>query len=127
MTEAVTRSDLRQAAVKHSVKVRALAQLTLEIGVSEALKVIGAAMDRTPREIAASARRAYREMIIAEIVRFENQGRRRDAVSLVVDDRVADRNDPVEVEILKDKFRRWRRAEEKRANARLQSTKSDTG
>src|SRR5450759_2305410 len=116
----------RLAAIEYAVKVKALAQLTLEIGVSEALKVIGAAMDRTPHEIAASARHAYREMIIAEIVRFENQGRRRDAVSLVVDDHVADRNDPIEVEILKDKFRRWRRAEEKRVNARLQLTKSNT-
>jgi hypothetical protein len=119
--------DPRHAAVKHAVKVKALAQLTLEIGVSEALKVIAAAMDRTPRELAAAVRRAHREGIVAEIVELENQGRRRDAVSVVMTRHVQDVNDPIEVDILKDKFRRWRRAEEKRVNARLPSPKSHKG
>lgn len=121
MTDAV---DPRRADVKHAVKIRALAELTRQIGLNEALKVIGAAMDRTPREIAASARQAYREMIIAEIVELENQGRHRDAVSVVMTRHVQDVNDPIEVDILKDKFRRWRRAEEKRVNARLPPPRS---
>jgi hypothetical protein len=110
----------RQTAVEHAVKVKALAQLTREIGIDEALKIIGAAIDRTPREIAAGARRAFREKIVAEIIRIENNGRARSAVSIVVSDHVLDKNDPIEVESLRRKFQRWRDAE-RRTHVRLPS------
>jgi hypothetical protein len=118
----MTVPDPRQAAVEHAVKVKALAQLAREIGIDEALKVIGAAIDRTPREIAAAARRAYREKIVAEIMRIENEGRARSAVSAVVSGHVLDKDDPIEVESLRRKFQRWRDAE-KRTPVRLPAPK----
>jgi hypothetical protein len=105
------------------VKVKALARLAREIGIDEALKVIGAAIDRAPREIAAGARRAFRESIVGEIIRIENDGRARDAVSIVVSEHVLDKNDPIEVESLRRKFQRWRGAE-RRTLVRLPAPKS---
>jgi hypothetical protein len=125
MSNLVTRatSDDRRQAIERAVKVKALAQLAREIGIDEALKIIGAAMDRTPRETAAVARRAFREKIVAEIIRIENDGRPRSAVSIVVSDHVLDKNDPIEVDSLRRKFQRWRDAE-KRTPVRLPAAKS---
>lgn len=111
-------ADPRQAAVEHALKVKALARLAREIGIDVALKVIGAAIDRTPREIAAGARRAFRDNIVAQILRLENEGRARSAVSIVVSEHVLDKNDLIEVESLRRKFQRWRDSE-KRTCVRL--------
>lgn len=117
-------SDSRQAAIELAVKAAALALLSREIGISEALAVVAAAMGgtkdeaATPRELAAAGRQAYRERVVAEIVRIEKEGRRRAAASIVARLHAADVCDPIEVETLTNKFRRWRRSE-KRACARL--------
>ena len=134
MSDPVTRAtnDYLQAAVERAVRASASALLAREISVGEALASVAAVMggegtmSATPRELAAAGRLAYREMVVAEIVRLENQGRGRDAVSIVVDDHVKDRRDPVEVESLERKFRRWRCAE-KRTPVRLPSSKSNRG
>jgi nucleoid-associated protein YgaU len=104
-------ADQRQASVEHAVKVKALARLAIEIGIGEALKVIAAATDATPRELAAAGRQAHRAEVVAEIVRLEKEGRGRDAVSIVVGEYVIDRRDSIEVDSLSRKFRRWRDAE----------------
>jgi hypothetical protein len=114
----------RLDAVEYAVKVKALAELAREIGISEALAVIAAAKGRTedetvtPRELAAAGRHAYRAQVVADMARLEKDGRGRDAALIVARRHAADVRDPVEVETLKNKFRRWRRAE-KRVNARL--------
>ena len=125
----------RLGAVEYAVKVAALAKLAREIGISEALAVIGAtrAMDgtsdetATPRELAAAGRHAHRAQVVADIARFEKEGRARDAVLFVARTNAADKHDPIEVETLKNKFRRWRRVELKRAHARLPAPKSIRG
>jgi len=88
--------------------------------------VIAAAADATPRELAAAGRQAHRAEVVAEIMRLEKEGRGRDAVSIVVDDRVVDKRDRTEVESLSRKFRRWRDAE-KRTCVRPSPTKSNRG
>jgi hypothetical protein len=123
----------RLGAVEYAVKVKALAELAREIGIGEALAVIGAAKAAsdderaTPRELAAAGRHAYRAQVVADIARFEKEGRARDAVLFVARTNAADKHDPIEVETLKNKFRRWRRAELKRACARLPAHKSNRG
>jgi hypothetical protein len=122
-------SDPRQAAVEHAVKVKALAQLAREIGIGEALAVIATAMGgtkdetATPRELAAAGRQAHRAQVVADIARLEKEGRGRAAASIVARRHAADVRDPIEVETLTNKFRRWRRAE-RRACARLLSPKT---
>jgi hypothetical protein len=131
VSEPVTRyrNDPRLAAVEHAVKVKALAQLAREIGIGEALAVIAKAMDGTkddavtPRELASAGRKAHRAQVVADIARLEKEGRGRAAASIVARMHAADVGDPVEVETLTNKFRRWRRAE-KRASARLPATRS---
>jgi IMP cyclohydrolase len=124
MAESVTTNDPRLAAVEHAVKVKALAQLAREIGIGEALAVIAKAMDgtkdetATPRELAVAGRQAHRAQVVADMARLEKDGRGRDAALFLARKHAADVRDPVEVETLKNKFRRWRRAE-KRASARL--------
>jgi hypothetical protein len=125
--------DPRLVAVEYAVKVKALAELAREIGISEALAVIAAAKGRTedetvtPRELAEAGRQAYRAQVVADIARFEKEGRARDAVLIVARNNAADKHDPIEVETLTNKFRRWRRAELKRACARLPANKSNRG
>jgi hypothetical protein len=119
----------RLDAVEYALKVKALAELAREIGIGEALAVIAAAVDgtkdetATPRELAAAGRRALRAQVVADIVRIEKEGRVRAAASIVARSYAADVHDPIEVETLANKFRRWRRAE-KRVLARLPSSKS---
>jgi hypothetical protein len=133
MSEPVTRNDPHLAAVEHAVKVKALAQLAREIGIGEALAVIAKAMDgtkdetATPRELAAAGRQAHRAQVVADMAGLEKDGRGRDAALILARRHAADVRDPVEVETLTNKFRRWRRAEEKRASARLPATRSAIG
>src|SRR5437879_796170 len=88
MSGPVTRSDPRQAAVERAVKAAALALLARQIGVSEALAAVTTAMGGTndetvtPREIATAGRQAHRAQVVAEIVRFEKEGRGRAAAVL---------------------------------------------
>jgi hypothetical protein len=122
---ATAADDQRRASVEHAVKVKALAQLAREIGIGEALAVITKAMDgtkyeaNTPRELAAAGRQAHRAQVVADMAGLEKDGRGRDAALILARRHAADVRDPVEVETLTNKFRRWRRAEEKRASARL--------
>jgi hypothetical protein len=118
--------DPRQAAVERAVKAATEALLSREIGIREALAMGGTSDETaTPRELAAAGRQAYRAEVVAEI-RLEMDGRGRDAALIVARRHAADVRDPIEVETLANKFRRWRRAEEKRACARLPSLQSDS-
>ena len=133
MSDPVTRAtnDRLQAAVERAVRASASALLARQISVSEALASVAAVMGgdgttATPRELVAVGRQEHRSQVIAQMMRLENEGRRRDAALIVARRYAADVRDPIEVETLKNKFRRWRRAE-KRACARLQSPKSNTG
>ena len=114
------------------MKAAALALLSREIGIREALATVGIAMGgtsdetATPRELAAAGRQAYRAEVVAEIAGLEIAGRRRDAALFVARRHAADVHDPIEIETLTNKFRRWRRAE-RRACARLPADKSNRG
>jgi hypothetical protein len=107
-------TDPRQAAVEHALRAASLRLLAREIGISEALAAVATALDgsrdetATPREIAAASRQTYRAQVVAQIVQFEKEGRRAPA-SIVARNHAADKRDPIEVETLKNKFRRWRR------------------
>jgi hypothetical protein len=110
--------DARQGAVERAVKSAAQRLLAREISINEALAVVGVALSApeerkaTPRELAASCRHAHRQGVVAEIVQLESEGRgRASALSIVVTRHVKDRFDPIEVESLTRKFRRWRSAE----------------
>jgi hypothetical protein len=123
-TFASARSDSRQAAVERALRAAAQRLLAREIGIGEALAAVGVVLagpeekTATPREIAAAGKADYRAQIVGEILRLERDGRGRDAADIVARDQAMDRRDPIEVETLKNKFRRWRRAAEKRAGAR---------
>jgi hypothetical protein len=127
-------SDPRHTAVERAVRVAAAALVSREIDISAALAVFAAAMrsngaeaeTATPREIAAAERLAHRARVVDKMVLLESQGRGRDAADIVAHRYAADVNDPIEMETLKNKFRRWWRAEEKRAYARLPSSGSAT-
>src|SRR5258706_654595 len=122
--------DPSRYSVERAVKSAALALLSREIGIGEALAAVAAAMGggtkdetttATPRELAAASRQAHRAQVVAQIVRLEKE-RGRAAASIVARTHAADVHDPIEVETLTNKFRRWRRAE-RRASARLPSSK----
>ena len=105
--------------------------LARDIGISEALAAVATAMGdkdetATPRELAAAGRQAHRGQVVAQIVRLEKEGRGRAAASIMARIHAVDVHDPIEVETLTNKFRRWRRAE-KRANARLPASGSARG
>jgi hypothetical protein len=115
----------RHSSVERAVKMEALKRLAREIGISDALAAVAAAMGggtkdetATPREIAAAGRQAHRAQVVAQIERLEKEGRGRAATSIVARQHAADVRDPIEIETLTNKFRRWRRAQ-KRANARM--------
>jgi hypothetical protein len=110
--------EQRQAAVEHALRAASLKLLAREISIHEALAAVGAAMNgedarATPRELAAAGREAYRREVLAQM-----EGRGRDAAWIVARMHARDPRDPIELESLTNKFRRWRRAE-KRARARL--------
>lgn len=106
------------SAIGRALKVKALRELAREIGVAEAVGVLAAMVDRTPREIAKTAQEAHRAVIVAELDRMELEGKGRQAAGVLARRDAADLLDPAEVAALQDKYRRWRR-EEKRARARL--------
>jgi hypothetical protein len=133
MSWPVTRAtnDPRRAAIEHAVRMAAASLLAREISISAALASVATVMGgdgttATPRELATAGRQAHRDQVVAQIVEFERTGRGRAAVSIVARQHAVDVRDPIEVESLTNKFRRWRRAE-KRACARLPSPKSNTG
>jgi len=114
---------VRRAAVERAVKAAASALLTRQISVRDALAVVTTAMgapgeEATPRELAAAARKRHRASVVAEIVRGEQEGKSSIVSSLARRDAL-DVHDMVERATLENKYRRWRRAEEKRACARL--------
>jgi hypothetical protein len=115
---------LRRLDIQHAVKVEALAKLAREIGIHEVLAKVATAIGRvndetaTPRELAAAARQAYRAQILAEMAELERRGKGRAAASIVAKEHRVDAHDPIELETLTNKYRRWLR-EEKRARARL--------
>jgi hypothetical protein len=126
-------TDPRRTAVERAVRLAAAALVSREIDISAALAVFAAAMrsgaeavTATPREIAAAERLAHRARVVDEMVLLESQGRGTSAADIVARRYAADVNDPIEMETLKNKFRRWWCAEEKRANARPQSQRSVT-
>ena len=126
--------DPRQPAIEHAIRMAATSLLAREIGIGEALAAVATVMDAgtrddetpTPRELAAVGRQAHRAQVVAQIGRLEKEGRGRAGASIVARLHAADVRDPVEVETLTNKFRRWRRSE-RRACARLASPKSARG
>jgi hypothetical protein len=124
-TTATAPNDRLLAAAERALKAISLRVLEREISVAEALAVVSIAKaagpkDETasPRERAAVARQGHRASIVAEMVRREQEGKGRTAARDLARLNALDRHDPVEVDSLKSKYRRWRR-EEKRSHVRL--------
>jgi hypothetical protein len=115
VSEPVTRSDTRQAAVERAVKAAALALLSRDQTVAEVVAALTAAVagdvpaDITPRESVAAVRQSRQEQMVVELVRLERQDRGRAAAMLVARKFAADARDPIEVASLARKLRRWRR------------------
>jgi DNA-binding NarL/FixJ family response regulator len=117
-----------QAAIRRAVRSAALALIARTQTPAQVIVALAAAVDGqvptdvTPREAAAAARQAHLAHILAEIVRLEKDGHGRAAASILAKTHAADPRDPVEVETLANKYRRWVRSE-KRASARLAASK----
>jgi hypothetical protein len=115
MSEAVTMSDPRRASVERAVKAAALALLARDQTVAEVVAALTNAVagvvpaDLTPRESVAAVRQSRREKMVSELIRLEREGRGRPAAMLVARKFAGDPLDPIEVESLARKLRRWRR------------------
>jgi hypothetical protein len=107
----MTASALRQANIQRAVNMIAEAILARDIHISEVVAALTAAKGdtATPRESAAAARHSQREKMVAELVRLEQEGRGRAAAVMVARKFASDPLDPIEVESLARKLRRWRR------------------
>jgi hypothetical protein len=115
-------SPHRREEIRHALNVLSQAAIAREIHIGEVVDALRSPSDRvelTPREMAAAGKRGFRAKVLAELAELEREGRGRKAAWTVARRHALDRNDPVEVETLKDKFRRWRRLKEKRAVTRL--------
>jgi hypothetical protein len=105
----------RQAAVERAVKAAALALLSRDRTVAEVVAALADAVsadvpaDTTPRESVAAVRQSRRERMVTELIRLEQKGRGRPAAMLVARKFASDPHDPIEVESLARKLRRWRR------------------
>lgn len=99
-------SNLRRSVVDLAVKVSALRQLALEIGVAEAVDMLVAMDERTPRERAATARQSLRAAVLAEYERITKLGHTRDAVSKTVA-KFTSKDDLVERANLIRNLHRW--------------------
>jgi hypothetical protein len=123
--------DPRQASVERAVKAAALALLARDQTVAEVVAALTNAVvgdvpaDITPRESVAAVRQSRREKMVAELIRLEQEGRGRPAAMLVARKFASDPRDPVEVESLARKLRRWRARIPD--TVRLPSPKSNTG
>jgi hypothetical protein len=108
------RSDPRQPAIERAVKAAALALLARDLTIAEVVAALSDAvageMDSgvTPRESVAAVRQSKRERMVAELVRLEQDGRARASAMVVARKFASDPRDPVEVESLARKLRRWR-------------------
>jgi hypothetical protein len=130
----------RERAIERVVNMVALAMLERQLSTSEALFIFSVAQrspkealsffaaamrspeDETarPRERVAGARQSHRASVVTELVRLKQEGRGRKAVGDLVRENALDPDDKKEAKRLKDKYRRWLRAENrKRACARL--------
>ena len=104
----------RQAAIQFAVKEVARRLLAREQTVADAVAMLSRAIgvqpaETTPRESVAAARRALQQRMIDELLRLEGEGRGREAVGMTARKFAVDPLDPVEVESLARKLRRWRR------------------
>jgi hypothetical protein len=128
-TTARSELDSVRRNVEHAVKAVAQALLDRQISIGQALAVVTTAMgaskdeEATPREQAAAGREDHRASVVAEMARFEKEGKGRAAPMILARSNALDARDVVECETLANKYRRWRRAE-KRAHARLPSAES---
>jgi hypothetical protein len=87
-------SDAQRAAIERAVKAAALRQLT----VDEAVAAVTSAMAMPSRET-----------MLAEVFRLEQEGRRPSAVMLVARKYASDPTNPIAVDSLARKIRRWRK------------------
>jgi hypothetical protein len=107
--------DPRSPAIYLAVQRAALVLLKRETAVAEAVAVLrdaiagGAPADATPRENVKAIRQSRREAMLAEMERYEQQGRGTAAATRVAQKFAADPLDPIEVESIARKLRRWRR------------------
>jgi hypothetical protein len=108
----VTVSDPRLAAIERAVRETALKLWAREQTVTEIVAKLTVVSEMptevTPREGIAALRRSRRDEMVADLVRHEREGRKRDAVMLVARDFAVDPLDDVEVDSLARKLRRWR-------------------
>jgi hypothetical protein len=113
--EAVVHDRARAAAVERAVRAAANAILERDFTRAEiaaALARVSEALvgdEQTPRERVAATRQADRDKMVAAMRRLGQAGRGRSAADAVARDFARDRRDPVEIESLKRKLRRWRK------------------
>jgi hypothetical protein len=108
----MTVSDPRLAAIESAVRETALKLWARDQTVAEIvekLTVVGAMPVDTPRDGAAAVRESRRKAMLAELERIEQEGRGSAAAMLVARKFASDPLDPIEVESLATKLRRWRR------------------
>jgi hypothetical protein len=101
----------RLEAVERALRAVAQKQLERQIKLSDdiaiAVAAAGGAEMATPRELAAAVGQAERAAVVAELAQMKQRGGGRDAVHILARRHARDPRDPVEVESLKQKYRRW--------------------
>jgi hypothetical protein len=105
--------DPRLIAIERAVRKTALELLERDETVADIVAKLAVVSKMpsgiSPREAAAAARRTRREEMLAELARYDREGRGRNAATLVARNFVVDRNDNIEVENLARQLRRWQR------------------
>lgn len=102
-------------AIEHAVRIAAAAMLERGATRAEAIAIALASLDGaapvTPRERVREGRQAQRERMLAEYADLVAAGREHEAASVVARKFAIDRHDPVEIDSLARKIRRWRQNE----------------
>jgi hypothetical protein len=100
-------AKIDRSAIGYAVKVKALRQLAREIGVAEAVSELATMDDRTPRERDAAAHQSRKSEILAEYDRLTRLGHGCHATMMVAR-KFAVKGDPIDLENIARKIRRWR-------------------
>ncbi len=103
----------RRAVVERAVGVIAQAVLADELTIADVVAALASAavagpVEISPRESVEAARLALRKRMLDELNRLENEGRGREATSRTARKFATNPLDPLAVESLARKLRRWR-------------------
>jgi len=128
MSEAVTKwhvaGAVRAAALALLAREQTVAEVVASLADAVAADIASDTPAITPRESVAALRQSRRRAMLAEMERWEQRGLGSSAATRVAQKFATDPDDPVDVESLATKLRRWRRAERRTVSV---SSPNDVG